>query len=184
MTPEEAHAVRYALLHETNPTHLTGFASVLAPEHAVAASLLFARAQVLERRRTLGTPLMTALLDRINAVASAPPQGSLEPGLAELAAQLRSRPGLAHAVLAAAGDMVAQPMTTSLADLPPEAQGLVHRLLADVAPGVTPPILVLKPIATSLLGSDPASTTPDKRAQRALWVGQYVREAAIRGVLQ
>lgn len=187
MSPDEAAAIRYALLHETNGAHLTGFASALAPEEAVAASLLFARAQVLERRHELGRDRMRALLDAVNHVASEPPEAYAEPGLTAQVAQLRafaaarglSPLALEHAVLAAAGDVVAKP-STSIAALPPPAQALVLGLIASLDPQITPPVLVLKPIASSLLRADPGATNAAQRAERARWVRQYLRESVIR----
>ena len=43
-------AIRMALTTEMDPNHLVGFASTLAADHPVSASLLFARAELLEQR--------------------------------------------------------------------------------------------------------------------------------------
>lgn len=43
-------ALRMALRSEMNPNHLTGFASTLAADHPVSASLLYARGALLEQR--------------------------------------------------------------------------------------------------------------------------------------
>ena len=43
-------AIRMALATEMDPNHLVGFASTLAGDHPVSASLLFARAELLEQR--------------------------------------------------------------------------------------------------------------------------------------
>ena len=50
LTPAETVAIRRALLTEKNPSHLIGFASCLSPYFPVAASLLYARSQLLELR--------------------------------------------------------------------------------------------------------------------------------------
>lgn len=50
LNPHELAAIRRALLSENNPSHLIGFASCLSPYFPVAASLLYARSQLLELR--------------------------------------------------------------------------------------------------------------------------------------
>lgn len=50
LTPQEAWAVKQAYLYNQNPRHLTGFASALEPFYPVSASLLRAKAQLMEER--------------------------------------------------------------------------------------------------------------------------------------
>ena len=50
LTEPELFAIRRALVVETNPNHLVGFASSLSPQYPTAASLLYAKSALLELR--------------------------------------------------------------------------------------------------------------------------------------
>ena len=181
MTPDEAAAIRFALLHETNPNHLIGFASALSPEHAVAASLLFARAQLIERRRELGTATTLRALDVLNRLAS---EASLEPppaaralkqALDAYAHATRTDPAtLGHAVVNAASDLLVNP-AAAMPELPPVGQALAHALLAEIVPGIR----LIHPMTDRLMRTLSALTPPGQHAERARWVRQYLEEARV-----
>ena len=181
MTPEEAAAIRFALLHETNPNHLIGFSSALSPEHVVAASLLFARAQLIERRRELGTAATLRALETLNQLASAsapepsPSARAMKQALDSFARQTGIDFSLLeHAVVNAASDLLVN-SEASLPELPPVGQALAHALLAEIAPGIR----LIQPMADRLVQSLPALTSPGQRAERARWVRQYLEEARV-----
>lgn len=186
MTPEEAEAVRYALTHERNPTHLAGFASTLQPEEAVAASLLFARAQILERRRELGKKIYPRLLDMVSRIASTPPSAAVRRSIAGEVEAVRSYgaatgASVDHAILGRASDMIASPGGVDLSALPGVVQNAILALIVPIFDRGAPPIAILHPMAAVLLRADPRATTPDQREHRARWVWQYLREQSLRG---
>lgn len=181
MTPEEATAVRFALLHETNPNHLVGFASALSPEHAVAASLLFARSQLLECRRGLGTEVTLHALGALNQLASTPPPEppliarTMKQALQSTAfATGANLPRLEHAVVNAAMDLLIDP-NAPLPELPAAGQALAHALLCEIVPGIR----LIHPMADRLVQTLPALTDERQHTERARWVRQYLAEEQV-----
>lgn len=80
LTARELSAIRQALVRETNPNHLVGFASTLSPQYPAAASLLFAKSALIELRpgakqdalaqsAALATQKLAALIDRASGGA-------------------------------------------------------------------------------------------------------------------
>ena len=171
-------AVRRALAVETNPNHLVGFASTLAPEHAVLASLLYARAQVIERRREMDPRLLVRALTTIRELAAVTDE-PLEPALvdAKIAIDTFARATnvdpriLEHDILCASGDLVID-KDAPLTELPPPAALLARKLVAELTPGVR----FVRPVATRLCRCGPEFTTPEQRAERDQWIRQYIRE--------
>lgn len=60
---EELGAIEHALAKENEPKHLTGFASTLSPSFPIAASLLHAKAKLVETEHR-GTPFRTSLREQ------------------------------------------------------------------------------------------------------------------------
>lgn len=182
MTPPELAAVRYALARETNPSHLVGFAGALRPEHAYAASLLWARAQVLEHRHELGRATLASVLGRFPALLDARESGAVSPELAaarselDRAARLLGVPvtQLEYQTRLAASDLVVEPRA-SFADVPPAVLALARLLVVEIVPGVR----CLRPLCESLCPGATSMTTPAQHAMRVRWASQYAREAKL-----
>ena len=128
MTPAEVAAVRTAMATESIPSHLFGFASALAPDHCAAASLLHARAALLDRRHTLEDRTLAQLLHILGQLALEPvPRPTAPQTLAllgarrqidALAASLRTPPPLLYRLARqTAGEMVVDE-TATFADVP------------------------------------------------------------------
>jgi hypothetical protein len=61
---DEIEAIRYALIKDNEPKHLTGFASVLMPEFPVSASILRAKASIIEAERRNAGFVVAGPLDK------------------------------------------------------------------------------------------------------------------------
>ena len=107
LTPNELAAIRRALLIETNPSHLIGFASCLSPYFPVAASFLYARSQFLElREQTCQRDLATdgrAALESLRALIDRESRGvwSGARGAEWILCPIDTAENLAHATMRA-----------------------------------------------------------------------------------
>lgn len=180
MTSAEAAAFRDAVAHETNPSHLFGFASALAPDHCAAASFLHARAALLEQRRTLGGPALAQLLLALQSLAlkgsATPMPQALVDGrrqLDALAASYRAPPALLYRkARQTAGEMVVDPNAT-FADVPHAVVAIARALVMQLGP-----VRVVDPARVRLaLPSTVHLTSPSEAEDRARWVRHYAREA-------
>lgn len=180
MTADEVLSVWTALRTETNPSHLFGFASALAPDHCSSASLVHARACILEKRRSFDAPTLMHLLDavrmagsRTTPIASVQELVAARAWLDGAARQLRFDPRHLHrAARAAAGDLVLDAQAR-FPELPAPMIAIARRLLLTVGP-----VRVLDPAAVRVaLPPSTALATDDERESRARWVRHYLREA-------
>ena len=180
MTSAEVAAFRDALAHETNPSHLFGFASALAPDHCSAASFLHARAALLDRRRTMSAPALAqflAALQTLAAKASATPapQAVMDGRrqLDGLAASYRAPPALLYRkARQTAGEMVVDEHAT-FADVPHAVVVLARALVVQLGP-----VRVVDPARVRLsLPSTVHLTSPTEAEERARWVRHYARAA-------
>ena len=181
MTPPELTALRQALRTEYNPNHLFGFASAMAPDHCVSASLLHARATVLEMRRRMDPNVLHQLLEAVTARAYGAPATDPTAALRrrnELETYARRsrvdpRP-LYRAVRSAAGDLVIDP-SADLRDLPPPVAGLAEVLVLQLGP-----VRVLSSdLVHRALPPSRELTTADEYARRLRWLRQYQQEALL-----
>jgi hypothetical protein len=185
--PELA-AVRRGVLVETNPNHLLGFAAALAPEHCVSASLLHARAETLELRRTIDPRALHSILAAIAALATQPAPPSLHEAellrrryaVDQAAAHLRTDPRILYgAVRSAAGDLVVDD-TGRLDDLPAAVADLARALVERIEVQGAPAVRVLNPSSVRIaLPPSTGMTAHDQLERRARWVRQYAQEAMI-----
>lgn len=182
MTSAEAKAISYAIANETNPNHLVGFAAALAPEHAVPAGLLWARAQLIERRRSFAHADLHAALAHLAAIAEGRASVPTDPSHATLTAQVYALSQPLHRdprlifcdVLKVAGSLAID-NSANVGDVPVPVADLARRLVCEITPGIR----FVHPHAATLPTS-PMFTPPSQKEERARWVHQYLREAAIR----
>ena len=181
LTSDEASAILFALREETNPGHLISFAATLAPEHAVPAGLLWARAQLIERRREMPRALLEQALGELVAVGEGraalptpPDLPTLTAAVYLLAGPLRRDPRFLFGdVLKAAGDLAVDD-SAGLRELPVPIAQLARALVVELVPGVR----FVHPAAASLPTSA-MFTLPSQREDRARWVRQFTRQALI-----
>lgn len=181
MTPEEVLAVRTAITTELNPTHLFGFAGTLYPDHCTSASVIHARGQLLERRRSFDVPALQLLLDAVVQAAFAPSPSATPPQalvrartlVDATAHRLRIDPRQLHrAVRRAAGDLVVDEHA-QFHDLPQPVAALARQVVLTLGP-----VRVLDADAVRVaLPPCVALATPEEQQQRATWVRHYLREA-------
>lgn len=183
MTPEEAAAIRYALRKEINANHLVGFASSLAPEHAVPAGLLWARSRLLERRRSLDPLLLSLAFKDLIEIAEGrvsvpcdPALDALQGDVYALSRPLRRDPRLLFTEVCRIAGQLAVNGGASLSDVPVPMATLARRLVVEIIPGIR----FVHPAAARLGPRAPELTSPSQREDRARWVRQYAREAALR----
>lgn len=181
MTAAELHAFREALLHETNPSHLFGFASALAPDHCTSASFLHARGTLLDKRRLLGPAAFTHTMGLITSLAleTEPPRTAPHTLLAarraldEFARNLHVPPAILHRkARQSAGEMIMDEHAV-FADVPHVIIAIARPLVLSVGP-----VRVLDPSAVRLALAPTTGLTSFSEAEdRARWVRHYAREA-------
>ena len=207
MTNAEAIAFRDAITGETIPSHLFGFASALAPDHCAAASLLHARATLLEQRHMVDGAMLAQLLQGLQKLAFEP---SMVPPAAQQvllghrrqldahAASYRAPPALLYRkVRQTAGEMVVDGGAT-FADVPhavvATARALVVQLVGpanetsaslSLRSGRTRPrsllVRVVDPARVRLALPPTVHLTSASEAEdRARWVRHYARAARMR----
>ena len=185
MTDAEAMAFRDAITTETIPSHLFGFASALAPDHCAAASLLHARAALIEQRRMMSAATLPQLLLALQKVAfepAAPPAAAQQALLGHrrqleaLAASLRAPPALLYRkTRQTAGEMVVDNGAT-FADVPHAVVAAARALVVQLGP-----VRVVDPARVRLaLGTTVHLTSPSEAEDRARWVRHYARAARMR----
>ena len=187
MTLPELAAVRRALACERNPNHLLGFAAALAPEHCVSASLLHARAELLEQRRCVDPRCLQAALAAVGAIAMTPMAASAQHTLLlqhraavdRYASLLRGDPRVLYAaVRSAAGDLVVDDSAT-LDELPSCVRDLSRSLVERVEVSGVPVVRVLHPTSVRVALPPSGATVADQLERRGRWVRQYIQEARI-----
>lgn len=184
MTNAEAMAFRDALARETIPSHLFGFASALAPDHCAAASLLHARATLLEQRHMMSTTTLAQLLLALQkrafeSVAAPATQVVLLSGrrqLEALATSYRAPPALLYRkTRQTAGEMVVDDGAT-FADVPHIVVAVARALIVQLGP-----VRVVDPARVRLaLGPTVHLTSTSEAEDRARWVRHYARAARMR----
>ena len=185
MTNAEVTAFRDAIAGETIPSHLFGFASALAPDHCAAASLLHARATLLEQRHMMAGAMLARLLQELQKLAfesAAPPAAAQQALLGArrqlevLAASLRAPPALLYRkTRQTAGEMVVDEGAT-FADVPHAVVAAARALVIQMGP-----IRVVDPARVRLaLGPTVHLTSPSEAEDRARWVRHYARAARMR----
>ena len=185
MTNAEAAAFRDAIMGETIPSHLFGFASALAPDHCAAASLLHARGALLEQRRMMSGDTLAQLLLALQKLAFEPPAppAATQHALLEhrrqleaLAASHRAPPALLYRkARQTAGEMVVDNGST-FADVPHAVVAAARALIVQLGP-----MRVVDPARVRLaLGTTVHLTSPSEAEDRARWVRHYARAARMR----
>ena len=185
MTNAEAMAFRDAITGETIPSHLFGFASALAPDHCAAASLLHARAALLEQRHMMNGALLTQLLQGLQKLAlepsmmtSATQQALLghRRQLDALAASHRAPPALLYRkARQTAGEMVVDGGST-FADVPHAIVAAARSLVVQIGP-----VRTVDPARVRLMLPPTVHLTSSNEAEdRARWVRHYARAARMR----
>ena len=184
MADAEAAAFRDALVGESIPSHLFGFASALAPDHCAAASLLHARGTLLEQRRMMSGTTLAQLLLALQKLAFDPatvvaPQALLSGRrqLEALAASYRAPPALLYRkTRQTAGEMVVDDGAT-FADVPHVVVATARALILQLGPvRVVDPALVRLALPPTV-----HLTSPSEAEDRARWVRHYARAARMRG---
>lgn len=189
MTPAEVVAFREALRNEDIPSHLFGFASALAPDHCAAASLLHARATLLEKRHMISPALLAQLLLMLQRHAfesmalsmalSAQTQRALfdhRRQLEALAASYRAPPALLYRkARQTAGEMVVDDRS-SFADVPHAVVAAARALVLPIGP-----VRIVDPARVRLaLPPTVHLTSPSEAEDRGHWTRHYARAMRMR----
>ena len=185
MTRAETTAFYDAITGETIPSHLFGFASALAPDHCAAASLLHARAALLEQRHMMNGAMLTQFLQGLQKLAFEPSMTTPATQqvllghrrqLDALATSHRAPPALLYRkVRQTAGEMVVDGGST-FADVPHAVVAAARALVVQLGP-----VRVVDPTRVRLMLPPTIHlTSPSEAEERARWVRHYARAARMR----
>ena len=185
MSHAEAMAFRDAIVSETIPSHLFGFASALAPDHCAAASLLHARGTLLEQRHMMNGRALAQLLLALQKLAFEPAAApaAVEQALLgnrrqleALAASYRAPPALLYRkTRQTAGEMVVDGRAT-FADVPHVVVAAARALIVQLGP-----VRVVNPTRVRIaLPPTVYLTLPSEAEDRARWVRHYQQAGRVR----